>query len=194
MGAPKPTHPSTGGTGPPHLFKHNMIKSLRADSIHVFETEHKCTSSGSPSHEASSVYYVMRLGKTKVLAIDRIFDMVLNPPATESLTIHVKKILKDIVRCAAAVRTLKCTFLKAFAVFLMEDHATDLRKSIWVSSEFDSTPKCWNVRITKLKDRATKLFQHANFPDDPSNPRGRSKKVRIPIVSRQLQQRSSIYI
>jgi hypothetical protein len=64
----------------------------------------------------------------------------------------------------------KHKFLKAFAVFLMEDPGSDPGKSIWVSSQFDSTPQCWNVRMSKFKLRATKLFEDAKFPDEPSDP------------------------
>jgi hypothetical protein len=103
--ASRPPRPPARNTGSPHLFRDSMIQHLPPNSIFVFEQDHLCISSCvPPSHEGSSFCYVMRLGNSKVSAIDRISDMVLNPTAPESTSIYVKAILKETVRWAQKTR------------------------------------------------------------------------------------------
>jgi hypothetical protein len=176
--------------GSPHLFIASMTRGFPGDNLVFFHHEHECTSQCiPPSHAAASSYYVMRLGSTKVSAIDRINDMVLNPKATESTSNYVKDILRETVRLAEkdrgadaaeaygvdgksaeSFRVRKYNFLKAFAFFLLEDLRSNDTKSIWVKSKIDSTSQCWNVRMSKLKVRVEDFFPDANFPDERSDP------------------------
>lgn len=135
------------------------------------------------------------IGNEKVLARDRIADLVLVPEAIETDTCLKQTLLRIIVKAEEVHGKRHCLgrtsregvivnshyasvadnviakgyLLKNIAFLLTRDAGCNgSGASIWKPCKADSTPECWNIRITKLQQKAKLIFGNIVFPSRPS--------------------------
>jgi hypothetical protein len=170
------------------LFVESLIRNLQSTDLFVFK---------SSAEEVDGRYdMLLVVGDDKVVvARDRIAKLVLVPSTSESNNSCMRETLWQIVAKAAAARqtlsglgqtttgvvivtqnyssnvvsrNAKHRFLKAIAYFLTREYMSDgSGPSIWLPCFADKTPQCWDVRITKLRLRAKRIFEDIAFPPHP---------------------------